>query len=166
MGVCNLISIHFRFLFKEPHLAQLLNCKHLSLELETHGKLCCRSKGRTPDGGRGVGGALQGLGQKHRKAGLLRCFTSCLDMSGMTQGYSLHLGSKSEKNIPLARGTLCAHAFQTQNYSAAAAHLASGPAPCLQRAPTAGCLPGAWGGGAKKSCLWPQDVLFWPASFR
>ena len=55
MGVCNLISIHFRFLFKEPHLAQLLNFKHLSLELETHGKLCCRAKGWTPGGGWGGG---------------------------------------------------------------------------------------------------------------
>lgn len=109
-----------------------------------------RAAGRRAGPRRGLGGVgLQGLGRKHRRAGLLRCFTSCLDMSGMTQGYSLHLGSKSEKNIPLARGTLCAHAFQTQNYSAAAAHLASGPAPCLQRAPTAGCLPGAWGGELK-----------------
>lgn len=138
VGVCNLISIHFRFLFEKPHLVQLLNVKHLFLELETPLKYGPAGTGLDSWG-------QQGPGQEHGEAGPLRFFTSCLDMSGMTQGYSLHLGSKSEKNLPLARGTLRAHAFQTQNYSVAAAHAASGPAPCLQRAPLLAAFQGPGG---------------------
>ena len=58
----------------------------------------------------------------------------------------------------------CAHACQTWNYSAGAAHAGSRPAPCLQREPAR--LAASPGLGGAESCVWPQDVLFWPASFR
>lgn len=77
VGVCNLISIHFQFLFEKPHLIQLFNVKHLFLELETALKCHAAGAGLASRG-------QEGLGQKHGKDGPLRSFLPCLDMLGMT----------------------------------------------------------------------------------
>lgn len=98
---------------------------------------CCWQKASLP-------GTARAGSETPCKAGLWSWFTSCLDMPGMTGGDTLHLGSKSEKNIP---GPEQLHGIHPRVpnmklLSGGSAHSIR-PASCLQRAPTAGCPPRA-----------------------
>lgn len=88
-GVCSAIASHFQFRFQKLHEfnftfpntlgggQHMSNSRLLAKELDS-----------------------QGLPETLHTATLLRALTFCLDMPEVTRGSCLHIGSKSEKNIP------------------------------------------------------------------
>ena len=83
----------------------------------------------------------------------------------MTGEPALHLGSEAEKNIPRPQQLhgMCPRVPNMKLLCGSSSRRVQTSA-LSQREPAQ--LAASPGPGGAESCVWPQDVLFWPASFR
>ena len=79
----------------------------------------------------------------------------------MTGEYTRHLGSKAEKEYPPARAAAWDAPTRAKHEVSPRGQLTQRPdqRPACRQPARLAASPGL--GGAEKSCVWPQDMLFW-----